>query len=355
MSADPELVKYMKKHLKKGYKLHHIKQNLAKVGHSAQAIELAALEAVGDSAEKSSRLTIILLIVFIAVVGAGFVAFLAWQGSKVVEHTEKVKEIEKTNEYLGMTDVQLIMLAKDGDMQACDHIQSHNILYACKDKYWERDDCEFEMIVGSRDDCLNDKAKKSLNFNICSSISDDSLRENCKVQIIKSISDGNQYSACSGDSFCLDYSFINNIDSIDYDYCDLYMDPNSKDACILNISVHKSDSSMCDNINEMEWRDSCELVGLESYEQMFEFCKYRYSGLSTTFPEATNSAVCFYDLLNERFSTEGDCDSLKSFIADNKGNIIMREFKIVLDHNIEYYHSDDFNNTETIDVLECLS
>lgn len=148
---DPELVKYIEKHLLKGYKLKQVKRRLADVGHPIEAIEDAAQFVLSSKPHLKRRDWKFMIVygLILIVVLAGLVYFIATKTTEQMEYTETVEQIEKAREFKGMTDIELIKYAAStGDISACKEIESHNTYYACVDRYWERDDCSYERTIG---------------------------------------------------------------------------------------------------------------------------------------------------------------------------------------------------------------
>ncbi|MBU2560907.1 MAG: hypothetical protein KKD17_01320, partial [Nanoarchaeota archaeon] len=89
---NPELVRYVEKHLAKGFKIHHIKRKLAEVGHPIEAIEDASqfvlAKQQGKRVPKFMIVYGIILILVIAAVGW----FIWFKATQQVEYTKTVEE-----------------------------------------------------------------------------------------------------------------------------------------------------------------------------------------------------------------------------------------------------------------------
>ena len=148
--ANPELVRYIERHLSKGFKIKHIKKKLAEVGHPIEAIEDAAEFVTStrpSSRKKPAAFMIIyglLLIVLLVVLGL----FIFTKVTEQLEYVEEVREVEKVQLFTGMSDLELIKYAKANDEPAaCENIGNHNLYYACVDRYWEKGDCGYERLI----------------------------------------------------------------------------------------------------------------------------------------------------------------------------------------------------------------
>jgi hypothetical protein len=219
-----ELVKYIEKHLAKGFSIANIKKKLAEVGHPIEAIEDAARFAMADkkTSKKKPKSFMVIYGVILILIIAGFAWFVWFKATQQLEYKGKVEDIKKNQSYLGISDVELLKLAaNNGDMLACDFIQDHYVQYACFDRYWERNDCSYEYFIGERVACLNELAWKNKNISLC--IGNREEIDACKQRIVSFAIETRNTSLCK------------QITGFEFD-------------CITEIALQEDDFNICDEL-----------------------------------------------------------------------------------------------------------
>ncbi|MBW2972345.1 hypothetical protein KY359_04885 [Candidatus Woesearchaeota archaeon] len=241
---NPELVAYIEKHLAKGFKITHVKRKLAEVGHPIEAIEDAAQFVLAKQPKKKVPRFMIVYGLILILVLAGFGWYIWFKATQQVEYTETVKEIQQNQSYIGRTEVELIKLARStGDMKACDFIKSHNLRYACTGKYWERDDCTYERILGDGyDDCLMKLAVNKNDINVCYQSGSVSV---CRERFGAAAFEAKDSGLCKGSFECVaKYAEL----SGSTDPCESLLGLD-REACLSRFSSLAGDPSACDKIN----------------------------------------------------------------------------------------------------------
>ncbi|MFC1741255.1 hypothetical protein ACFL3V_01840 [Nanoarchaeota archaeon] len=345
---NPDLVRYIEKHIKKGFKIPHIKRKLAEVGHPIEAIEDAARFVVLQKTprKKVPAFMIVYGIILILVL-AGFAWFVWFKASQQIEYEGIVKDVEENRSYLGQTDVQLIKMAAGGDVRACDFIRDHNIFYACKDRYWERDDCEYEALVGDADSCLFDYAKKKDDFASCGRIADEIQRLHCT----RYFSAPERYANITDPADCSDPACATALfeRQPSKKICDLFYD-NSDEAlssCYEVVAKRTGNSAMCDSIKTREEKFNCkaffaasfqEIYSLcESYEDMFkEGSRPVFTLPKRPFIAGSNAEFCFFDTVKD-LKENLDTAELEIFV-NSRG--LHNENLMILDDYILKTHED---------------
>jgi hypothetical protein len=333
---NPELVRYIERHLAKGFHLKQVKQKLAEVGHPIEAIEDAAQFVLAKSSgikKRPKRFMIVYGIVLILVISV-FVWFIWFKATQQVQYLETVQEIKKNASYTGMTEVELLKLAKTGDMNACNFIENHNSYYACVDKYWERNDCSYESFLGEFDSCQKKRAIEDLNASLCYRISDISAYSSCISEVFSGIVKKRSPDDCAGNEVCLNAYFDSNYGSIDLSFCDKYIDQEFRGRCMLNFSVAKG-QDICSSIQARHLFLECKINFISSFKDAAQFCDENGTLIMAN-PERSSAEEkvsakqqCFF-LVAEKLLEKGHaCSEVSSFISGNGGYSYLKGFEKV--------------------------
>jgi hypothetical protein len=256
---NPELVRYIEKHLAKGFKIRHIKKRLKEVGHPVEAIETAldfVLERHPEHRKKLPRFMIIYGIILILGIAA-FVWFMWFKASQQIEYTETVKQVEQKTEYMGMTEMQLLKLAASrNDLEPCNFIKDHNTYYACMDKYWARDDCSWEKFIEEGvEDCLQKRAMSEKDPDICFRTENTS---GCLYRLADTNSDA---SLCGGVEGCvIALATARN----DENFCNVMEDSIAEEDCVDEVAEASGNKELCIT-------HECEYNLLKTYEEKNAF------------------------------------------------------------------------------------
>lgn len=336
---NPELVSYIEKHLSKGFKIRHIKRKLAEVGHPIEAIEDAVAFVTQQHPKKKPAAFMIVygLVLLVAIVL--FAWFILTKATQQLEYRETVKDIEERKTYLGMTDVELIKLAAAGDMKACDHIGGHNLQYACLDKYWEREDCSYERLVGESSKCWFEKAKESLDFSLCNKVGED-LRENCFEEVFTKINEKDSFEDCTGDDVCL--NFIMNLSKPkDVSFCDYYSEDYEKERCMISIAKSQNRKEICTELSFDENKLDCFVEFTNSFDEAAATCEKQSGFLNFQFSEeeidqtqlnqidsaTLTKLYCFQALTMPLVEKDiYTCEQLSDFVVSNQDISYLRHF-----------------------------
>ncbi len=249
--ANPELVKYIEKHLSKGFKIRNVKQKLAEVGHPIEAIE-DAVESVIQTKTHTKRKPKTFMIVYgiiLMVVIAAFIGFIWFKAGQHVEYKEAVKEAEKEQSSADMTDVELLKFAASTvNLEGCKFIENHNILFACSEKYWERDDCIYEAILGEEvDEC---RVKLAVSEEVYNKYCEGILTEDgCRTTI--ALIEKN-VSMCT-DDMCVQHLAIQEKDK---SICSHVYSEKSKKECLFAFAIETGSKDVCAELGQD--RELCE-------------------------------------------------------------------------------------------------
>jgi hypothetical protein len=299
---NPELVKYIEKHLSKGFKIRNIKRKLAEVGHPIEAIEDAVAYVTQQLPKKKpAAFMIVYGLVLIAAIVI-FAWFIITKTTQQLEYRETVKDIEERKSYLGMTDIELIKLAAAGDMNACEFIEGHNIRYGCLGKYWEREDCSYERLVDEGvSSCFMNLALDTKTPENCFK-ADDTI--NCLTNVA---SKWNDAKLCMGSVDCVQEQAIKQKDS---SACN-NLGEDSREECFDFYAQEMDDISACESGSVQ-----CKYILAKTEESKKEF----FEGLDDDI-SSRNIEMDKYDLVIELASENNDlilCSFLKEF-SDESG------------------------------------
>jgi len=257
---NPDLVKYIEHHLEKGFEIKNIKRKLAEVGHPIEAIEEAAQYVLREKPllrKKPTKFLIIYGIILILAISV-FAYYIWFKSTEQLQYTETVKQIETNQSYKSMADIQLLKLAASGnDIKPCDFVESHNYYYACIGRYWLREDCSWEQVIGADVvKCRWDGYKKKLdqavstgNVTLCSQTY---WTSDCLASIaVKS----NDVSVCKGDTGCVTNFSVTKKDK---NACSVLSSRIfDHDGCIYSLALSMDDKHICDDIISVGRKISC--------------------------------------------------------------------------------------------------
>jgi hypothetical protein len=327
--VDPELVKYVEKHLSKGVELKQIKRTLADVGHPIDAIEDAAAFVTNKQPElkRAPRKMMIVYGLILILVLAGFGWYIWFKATQQIEYTQTVQQIEQNRSYIGMTDVELLKLAaSENDITACRFIRSHDTYYACIGRYWQREDCSFAKYTNELESCYVNKAQELQDISYCDSIRDKGRRDTCKESVFSAIRSSKDYSKCRGESACLDYTFSQDYASLDYSFCSNYADAYREDNCLFNLSVSRADLKRCDEIADIQTRQGCRASMAKTADDLLAICKSR-ENIAADVPEDEQKLSCFIGVTAAAIG-KGiyTCDALIEFVRSHQDTTFLQEF-----------------------------
>ncbi|MFH1669447.1 MAG: hypothetical protein ABIA62_05975 [Candidatus Woesearchaeota archaeon] len=224
--ANPELVKYIEKHLSKGFKIEHVKKRLAEVGHPIEAIEDAAafvLMTKQSPKKRPKTFMIVYGLILISVIIV-FIGFIWLKAGQQAEYKEAVEEVKKNQSYMGRTDVELLKLAAStGNLEACRFISDENLFFACDEKYWERTDCSYEATIGEG---VNECRVKL-------SVGEDFYNKYCEGETVESL--------CISSAALIEK--------------DVTMCPD--DICIQQLAIQENDKYICHTIEDKDQTKDC--------------------------------------------------------------------------------------------------
>lgn len=367
----PELVKYIEKHLAKGFKIRHIKKKLAEVGHPIEAIEDAAAYVTASKPKTRKKIpkSMVIYGVILILIIAGFAWFIWFKATQQIEYEEKVEVIKKNATYKGMTDVQLIKFAKaNDDMEACNFIDDHNVHYACMDKYWERDDCLYELFIGEYDSCMVARAKLNRQPSFCRSVEDEDGRLLCFEEVFEDISETGTPSECAGMDDCLDLYFEKHNLSLDVAFCDMYAgDTESRDGCLLFFASKNNNESICQMTSLLRSNWKCKSMFFYTPEQALKECANADFALQVIgeesgegFSSSEIQSACFFHVVsnNKMFAGEESCRDIFSFVESNTNPKFINNYhKIYKDTKIarstKEHHEKYLSNPYSIRFFEC--
>jgi len=327
---NPQLVKYIEKHLAKGFHINHVKRKLAEAGHPIEAIEDAAEFVMMQKPHlktRSHKFMILYGILLILII-SGLVWFAWLKISEQLEYKEEVQDIEQTQSFKGMTDVELIKLAAKGNTAACNSIQGHNMKYACLGAYWERGDCTWERLIGEDYNlCIYQKIMADGTLKDCNGIAPDNLRSRCKSEKRLAAIDISDPVLCDDDERCLLGIVQESSDCNTVDLAGLSSRSRTyfQDACADITARKRNDVSICDDISAEglgadrddcifylepvnTFRDRCSLLSAaeEKNDCIFEGAIIR-----------KNADLC-KDLSNKYSRSKGTCLFTIAVLLDNE-------------------------------------
>ena len=107
---NPDLVKYIQKHLAKGFSIKEVKKRLAEVGHPIEAIEDAAAYVSASSPKTKKKIPRFMVVygLILIVLIAGFLAFIWYKAGQQAEYTDTVKDLKQAHTFESMTDVERV-------------------------------------------------------------------------------------------------------------------------------------------------------------------------------------------------------------------------------------------------------
>lgn len=308
---NPELVKYIEKHLSKGFHIKQIKQKLAEAGHPLEAIEEAASFVLGRQPKKKLPRFMVVYGIILLIAIIVFLYFAWFKATQQIQYKEAVAGIQKNQSYAGRTDVELLKMAAGGDMSACSFIKTHNMYYACVDKYWETGDCRYEKILGDADSCLSGYAKKNDDIKLCAGIKDSAILESCLNFFYSGVKD---ISECT-DQRCVQLFFESNPS---VQLCEKYFG-GYLDSCYRRVAEKTKNVSVCDMISDNYIQFECKSFFISTPEGLFGLCSvYADRNRAHYFPESgisgSNTEMCFfYGLYN---FADVDFTALERFIKE---------------------------------------
>jgi hypothetical protein len=207
-------------------------------------------------------------------------------------------------------------------MNACKFIKDHNMYYACTGKYWERNDCTYESLIGEDVPACRARNKVGESFfrKYCSPFKGNDV---CFLSIATGENDL---------KYCYDYAgcLVNfAIWSGKSEICGA-LSAEDKERCLLRVSLKNQDRSICDNMQDSLY---CE-VNFMSPQEKADRIKTTYSRLTV---DGTLSDKEFQELLKDIVSMGSD-----DFCSQLEGNFKQFDLK---DLCYFYYVESRFTNS----------
>ncbi|MEM4337045.1 MAG: hypothetical protein QXG86_03505 [Candidatus Woesearchaeota archaeon] len=213
--------------------------------------------------EKKTIRKIILLIIIIISLLILISVFVKKTSFKKMVSCDNLKGLQK--------DICLSEQArKTNDYSYCNRIKDENIFYACKDRYWERSDCSYFMLLGlDESDCWNEKMLNAENISSCIDIINESFRNNCINRIIMKAVEQNKSELCGGDRQCIEEIEINNLyKSKDINQCLKFKYSNYSNYCYIVLLTITNNKEICNNLKENEEIVKCKKLA-DFYENQY--------------------------------------------------------------------------------------
>lgn len=348
---NPELVRYIERHLTKGFKIHHIKRKLAEVGHPIEAIEDAAQFVFAKQPKKRAPKFMIVygIILILVIAAAGW--FIWFKATQQVEYTKMVEEIKKNVSFSGMTYVELMKFAAaNDDLRACEFIRDHNMYYACVDKYWTRGDCSFERFTGEWDACNSERALSSFDDSFCSKLEDLDGYESCRQAVFERVVVLNEPEKCVTDD-CLNYYFSMDNASVDRDFCSMLKFSDWRDDCLVFIAVRENDESYCDGFSDINSLFECRSHFIKTLQDALLLCEEINPEGEEEEGQDFSIARCFYTL-TLKFSLEGmPCQQIFDFIRGTNDRALLTNYISV--YKASHDRPEELEGYAGKDFLEC--
>lgn len=320
---NPTIVKYIEKHIAKGFDVKKIKRRLAEAGHPIEAIEDAATFVLGTAPPTKRRIPrfmIVYGIILMLVISAGvwFFWFKATQVKEYVAEKEVVEQkLETDAKFDAMSDIELLKYAASTeDLSACEFVEGHNEYYACTDRYWERDDCSYERLFGmSLDECnLRKKFGSDRVDMYCQA-----FQLNCTL--IMALGE-NDESFCENNPGCLEEFYLA---QGTVEAC-MKLESILQTDCLKAIAVSTDNKSVCDLItrtggdSDKELPD-CKLHFMSDSEKGIVFSEY----ISGTISDGTSSRYDIMDSFDELFERDED-SAICSELSGEYGGISFSDY-----------------------------
>jgi len=272
---------YIEKHLEKGVRLREIKNTLAKAGHPVPEIEsaVADINAKKPHLKKTkpfSHVFYVSALVLIAVIGGLIVAGLV---SEKLSFDVLRQEVRRNQTLEASSDIDLLLLAKaNDDMFYCSFIDDHNYYYACMEKWWAKNDCSWELLMG--EDVIACKTKNNIGADL--------FNRYCKpfeseTACLSAAAVGeNDVEICGISDDCI-YSFA--LITQNSQVCSL-LGP-AKDDCIFDIAVNSSNKELC---AELENSEDCFFQTKTLEEKAEQINSFYYSNIQGKSPSSEDYA-----------------------------------------------------------------